>query len=209
MIALGSLVQKELQTLHAQRDMTVKNTVQTHTMAQLQQMMAGEQASYARVHTMTSAAYKFMMIDAYHIDKENMDAQFMQNALHLLKKMHDKKMQAKELDDLLASQSGDAPLPPPYYDARLPAPYYAGPGPDYCGPGPSPSDDFCGDDFCGDDFCGPPPSPSDDYCDDPSSWPDEDDLWLDEDAPSQSGDGASPEPSKPKATKKPKRAPKE
>ena len=178
MIALGSLVQKELQTLHAQRDMTVKNTVQTHTMAQLQQMMAGEQASYARVHTMTSAAYKFMMIEAYHMDKENMDAQFMQNALHLLKKMHDKKMQARELDDLLASQSDDAPLPPPYYDAPLPAPrggYWVAPiwerRPDvpeaFCD-APSPSDDFCGDDFCGDDYCGPWPDDLN---------PEDDDIW--------------------------------
>ena len=95
MIALGSLVEKELQTLHAQRDMTVKNTVQTHTMTQLQQMMAGEQASYARVHSLSSAAYKFMMIDAYHMEKENMHGQFTENALHLLKNMHQKKMQTK------------------------------------------------------------------------------------------------------------------
>jgi hypothetical protein len=108
MIALGSLVEKELQTLHAQRDMTVKNTVQTHTMAQLQQMMAGEQASYARVHTLSSAAYKFMMIDAYHMDKENMHGQFMENALHLLKNMHQKKMQTKALAGLLKSKNENA-----------------------------------------------------------------------------------------------------
>ena len=97
MIALGSLVEKELQTLHAQRDLTVKNTVQTHTMTQLQHMMAGEQASYARVHTLSSTAYKFMMIDAYHMDKENMHEQFMENALHLLQNMHKKKMHYKML----------------------------------------------------------------------------------------------------------------
>ena len=108
MIALGSLVEKELQTLHAQRDMTVKNTVQTHTMAQLQQMMAGEQASYARVHTLSSAAYKFMMIDSYHMDKENMHGQFMENALHLLKNMHQKKMQTKALAGLLKSKNENA-----------------------------------------------------------------------------------------------------
>ena len=105
MIALGSLVEKELQTLHAQRDMTVKNTVQTHTMTQLQHMMAGEQASYARVHTLSSAAYKFMMIDAYHMDKENMHEQFMENALHLLQNMHKKKMQSKVLARLLTNKN--------------------------------------------------------------------------------------------------------
>jgi len=105
MIALGSLVEKELQTLHAQRDMTVKNTVQTHTMTQLQQMMAGEQASYARVHSLSSAAYKFMMIDAYHMEKENMHGQFMENALHLLKNMHQKKMQTKVLTGLIKAKN--------------------------------------------------------------------------------------------------------
>lgn len=101
MIALGSLVEKELQTLYAQRDMTVKNTVQTHSMAQLNQMMVGEQASYARVHSLSCAAYKFMMIDAYHLEKENMHTQFMENALHLLKNMQQKKMQTKALAGLL------------------------------------------------------------------------------------------------------------
>ena len=105
MIALGSLVEKELQTLHAQRDLTVKNTVQTHTMTQLQHMMAGEQASYARVHTLSSTAYKFMMIDAYHMDKENMHKQFMENALHLLQNMHKKKMQSKALASLIANKN--------------------------------------------------------------------------------------------------------
>lgn len=105
MIALGSLVEKELQTLYAQRDMTVKNTVQTQTMTQLQQMMAGEQASYARVHTLSSAAYKFMMIDAYHMDKENMHEQFMGNALHLLQNMHKTKMQSKVLARLLTNKN--------------------------------------------------------------------------------------------------------
>ena len=105
MIALGSLVEKELQTLHAQRDLTVKNTVQTHTMTQLQHMMAGEQASYARVHTLSSTAYKFMMIDAYHMDKENMHEQFMENALHLLQNMHKKKMQSKALASLIANKN--------------------------------------------------------------------------------------------------------
>ena len=105
MIAIGSLVEKELQTLHAQRDLTVKNTVQTHTMTQLQHMMAGEQASYARVHTLSSTAYKFMMIDAYHMDKKNMHEQFMENALHLLQNMHKKKMQSKALASLIANKN--------------------------------------------------------------------------------------------------------
>lgn len=94
-LALGSLVQKELQSLHAQRDMTVKNTVQTHSMAQLNQMLENEQASYARVQSLSCASYKFMMKNAFHMEKQKMHKQFMENALHHLKNMHQKKMQAK------------------------------------------------------------------------------------------------------------------
>lgn len=106
MQALGTLVQNDLHALHVQRDMTVKHAVQSHTMTQLQQMMEGAQASYARVHTLSAAAYKFMMIDAYHMDKASMHAQFMDNALHFLKNMHQKKLQTKALSRVVHAKQG-------------------------------------------------------------------------------------------------------
>lgn len=95
MQALGTLVQKELQHLHAQRDMTVKNTVQAHMLSQLHAMMDKTQSAYTRVHTVSSVSYASMMMHAYAMDKENMHAQFMENALQLLQAMQPKRTSSK------------------------------------------------------------------------------------------------------------------
>jgi hypothetical protein len=102
MIAISSLVEKEIHILHAQRVMAVKNVTFTRNATQLQLMDAAESAFRMRIETLSSAAYKLTMMHAYHTDKKNMQKQFMQNALHLLQNMHQKKKQSKKIRTLVA-----------------------------------------------------------------------------------------------------------
>lgn len=92
MIAIGSLVEKEVHVLHTQRVMALKNVTFTRNVKQLQGMEAAESACRMRTETLASAAYKLTMMHEYHMDKKDMQKQFMQNALHLLQNMHQKKM---------------------------------------------------------------------------------------------------------------------